>query len=162
MSEEESHAPATYLDIERFENTEAEDNENNHDIQITADMDCPQTQPEAQPEQSNNKINNTTTIETSDKIFRLEGLYKKQNKSIATLAKVLKSDCGKMPVTKLKSKKRKRHRLTSRSSTGSSSSDSSRSSPKKEDLKNRKDLLQILLKPTQMLKLKCQYNNSGH
>ena len=26
---------------------------------------------------------------------------------------------------------------------------------KKEDLKNRKDLLQILLEPTQMLKLSC-------
>ena len=125
MSEEESHAPATYLDIERFENTEAEDNENNHDIQITADMDCPQTQPEAQPEQSNNKINNTTTIETSDKIFRLEGLYKKQNKSIATLTKVFKSLARQMPVTKLKPRKRKRHRSTSRSSSSSSGSSSS-------------------------------------
>ena len=155
MSEEESHATTTYPDIESFENTEAEDNENNHDIQITANMGSPQTQPEAQPEQSKNKINNTTTIETSDKIFRLEGLYKKQNKSIATLTKVFKSLARQMPVTKLKSRKRKRHRSTTRSSSSSSSSDSSRSSPKKEDLKNRKDLLQILLKPTQMLKLNC-------
>ena len=155
MSEEESHATTTYPDIESFENTEAEDNENNHDIQITANMGSPQTQPEAQPEQSKNKINNTTTIETSDKIFRLEGLYKKQNKSIATLTKVFKSLARQMTVTKLKSRKRKIHRSTTRSSFISSSIDSSRSSPKKEDLKNRKDLLQILLKPTQMLKLNC-------
>ena len=125
MSEEESHATTAYPDIESFENTEAEDNENNHDIHITANMGGPQTQSEAQPEQSKNKINNTTIIETSDKIFRLEGLYKKQNKSIATLTKIFKSLARQMPVTKLKSRKRKRHRSTSRSSSSSSGSSSS-------------------------------------
>ena len=32
---------------------------------------------------------------------------------------------------------------------------------RKEDLKNRKDLLQILLKPIQMLKLNCWYSNTA-
>ena len=100
--------PVTFLkQPSSFENSEAEDNENNHDIQITLNLGSPQTQPVAQPEQSNNKINNTITIETSDKVFRLEGLYKKQSKSIATLAKAVKSLARQMPATKPKSKQLK-------------------------------------------------------
>ena len=137
MSEEESDATTTYPDIESFENNEVEDHENNHDIQITLNLGSPQTQPVAQPEQSN-KINNTTTIETSDKVFRLEELYKKQSKSIATLAKAVKSLARQMPATKPKSRKRKRHRSTSRSSSSSSSSDSARSSPEKRRPKKQK------------------------
>ena len=122
MSEEESDATTTYPDIESFENNELEDHENNHDIQITPNLGSAQTQPVAQPEQSNNKINNKTTTETSDKVFRLVGLYKKQSKSIATLAKAVKQ----MPATKPKSRKIKRYCSTSRSSSSSSSSDSAR------------------------------------
>ena len=113
MSEEESDATkTTHPDIESFENNEAEDQENNN-IQITPNLGSPKTQPVAKPEQSNNKINNTTTTETSDKVFRLEELYKKQNKSIATLAKSVKSLARQMPATKPKSRKRKQHRSTS-------------------------------------------------
>ena len=107
MSEEESDATTIYPDIENFENNEAEDNENNHNIQIKPTLSSPETQPAAQHEQSNNKINNIATIETSDKVFRLEGLYKKQSKSIATLAKAVKSLARQMPATKPKSKKLK-------------------------------------------------------
>ena len=88
MSEEESDAKRTNPDIESFENNEAEDNKHNHDIQITPNLGSPQIQPVAQ---ANNKINSTTTIETSDKVFRLEGLYKKQSKPTAILAKTVKS-----------------------------------------------------------------------
>ena len=77
MSDEESDATATYLDIESFENNETEDNEHYRDIQLTPNLVSPQTRPVAQPEQSNNKINNTATIEASDEVFRLEGLHKK-------------------------------------------------------------------------------------
>ena len=131
MSEEESDATTIYPDIEIFENNEAEDNENNHNIQIKLTLGSPETQPVAQPEQSNNKINNIATIETSDKVFRLEGLYKKQSKSIATLAKAVKSLARQMPATKPKSRKRKQYCSTSQSSSSSSSSDSARSSPGK-------------------------------
>ena len=128
MSEEESDATkTTHPDIESFENNEAEDQENNN-IQITPNLGSPKTQHVAKPEQSNNKINNTTTTETSDKVFRLEELYEKQNKSIATLAKSVKSLARQMPATKPKSRKRKRHRSTSQSSSGSSSSDFVKSS----------------------------------
>ena len=116
MSKEESDATTAYPDIKRFESNEAEDHENNHDIQITLNLGSPKTQSAAQPEQSNNKINNTTTIETFDNVFRLEGLYKKQGKSIATLAKAVKSLARQMPATRPKSRKRKRHRSTSRRS----------------------------------------------
>ena len=71
MSEEESDTTTIYPDIGTFENNEAEDNENNHDIQITTNLGSPKTQPVAQTEQSNNEINNTATIETSDKVSRL-------------------------------------------------------------------------------------------
>ena len=91
ISEEDSDTTTTYPDVECFENNEAEGNKNNHNIQITLNLGSPQTQPVAQPEQSNNKINNTATIETSDKVFRLEGLYKKQGKSIGTRVKAVKS-----------------------------------------------------------------------
>ena len=106
MSEEESDATTVYPDIEIFENNEAEDNENNHNIQIKLTLGSPETQPVAQPEQSNNKINNIATIKTSDKVFRLEGLYKKQSKSIATLAKAVKSLARQMPATKHNSRKK--------------------------------------------------------
>ena len=138
MSQEDSNATTTYPDIESFENNEAEDNKNNHDIQITPNLGSPQTQSVAQPEQSNNKINNTATIKISDKVFKLEGLSKKESKSIATLAKAVKSLARQMPATKPKSKKRKRHSSTSRSGSSSSSSDSSRSSPEKRRTKKQK------------------------
>ena len=112
-SEEESDATTTYPDIKSFENNEAEDHENNRDIQITPNLGSQQTQPVARPEQSNNNINKSTTIETSDKVFRLEGPYKKQSKSIATQAKAVKSLARQMPATKPKSRKRKQHRSTS-------------------------------------------------
>ena len=114
MSEEESDA-TTYRNIESFENNEAEDHENSHNIQITPNLGSPETQPVAKPAQSNSKINNTTTIETSDKVFRLEGLYKKQSKSIATLGKAVKILARQMPATKPKSRKRKQHRSTGQS-----------------------------------------------
>ena len=41
MSEEESDATTIYPDIGTFENNEAEDNENNHDIQITTNLGSP-------------------------------------------------------------------------------------------------------------------------
>ena len=138
MSERESDATTTYPDIESFENNEAEHSGNSHEIQITPTLGSPQTQPVAQPEQSNNKINNTKTLETSDKVFRLEGLDKKQIKSIATLAKAIKSLAKQMPATRIKSRKRKRHCSTSRSSSSSRSSDSARSSPKKRRPKKQK------------------------
>ena len=138
MSEEESDATTTYRDIEKFEKNEAEDHENSHNIQITPNLGSPETQPVAKPKQSNNKINNTTTIETSDKVFRLEGLYKKQSKSIATLGKAVKILARQMPATKPKSRKRKQHRSTSRSSSSSSGSDSARSPPGKRRPKKQK------------------------
>ena len=106
MSEEESDATTTYLDIESFENNETEDNEHYRDIQLTPNLGSPRTRPVHQPEQSNNKINSTATIETSDKVFRLEGLYKKQSKSIATLAKAVKGFARQMPATKPNSRKK--------------------------------------------------------
>ena len=72
-------------------------------------------------------------------------------------SKVLLDKCQ-----QLSPRKRKRHCSTSRSSSSSSSNDTARSSHEKEDLKNTKDLLLILLKPTQMLKLNCCYNKSKH
>ena len=137
MSEEESDATITYPDNESFENNEAEDQENNN-IQITPSLGSPKTQHVVKPEQSNNKINNTTTTETSDKVFRLEELYKKQNKSIATLAKSVKSLARQMPATKPKSRKRKQHHSTCQSSSSSSSSDSARSSSEKRRPKKQK------------------------
>ena len=117
--------PVTFLkQPSSFENSEAEDNENNHDIQITLNLGSPQTQPVAQPEQSNNKINNTITIETSDKVLRLEGLYKKQSKSIATLTKAVKNLARQMPATKTNdsarsSPEKRRPEKQKRSSTNS-------------------------------------------
>ena len=117
--------PVTFLkQPSSFENSEAEDNENNHDIQITLNLGSPQTPPVAQPEQSNNKINNTITIETSDKVFRLEGLYKKQSKSIATLTKAVKNLARQMPATKTNdsarsSPEKRRPEKQKRSSTNS-------------------------------------------
>ena len=117
--------PVTFLkQPSSFENSEAEDNENNHDIQITLNLGSPQTQPVAQPEQSNNEINNTITIETSDKVFRLEGLYKKQSKSIATLTKAVKNLARQMPATKTNdsarsSPEKRRPEKQKRSSTNS-------------------------------------------
>ena len=131
MSEEESDPTRQYPVIENFENNEAEGNKHNHIIQITPNLGSPQTQPVVQHEHSNNKINSTTTVETSDKVFRLERLYKKQSKSIATLAKAVKSLARQMPATKPKSRKRKQYCSTSQSSSSSSSSDSARSSPGK-------------------------------
>ena len=121
MSEEESDTTTTYPDIESFEHNEAGDKENNHGIQITPNLGSPQTRSITQTEQCNNKMNNTATIEISDKVFRLQGLYKKRIKSIAILAKAVKSLDRQIPATKLKSRKRKRHRSTSRRTSSSSS-----------------------------------------
>ena len=43
MSERESDATITYPEIESFENNEAEDNKNSHEIQITPNLGSPQT-----------------------------------------------------------------------------------------------------------------------
>ena len=113
----------------------------------------------AQPEQSNNKINKTATIETSDKVFRLEGLYKKKRKSIATLAKAIKSLARQMPATKSKSRK-VRHHSASRSSSSSSSGDSARSSPEKRRPKKRKRYKFKLIQQQQTLNLTKQKSRS--
>ena len=155
MSQEDSNATTTYPDIESFENNEAEDNKNNHDIQITPNLGSPQTQSVVQPEQSNNKINNTATIKISDKVFKLEGLYKKESKSIATLAKAVKSLARQMPATKPKSKKEKGIAQPVEVAQVAVAVILQGHHLKKEELKNRKDLLHILLKPTQMLKFIC-------
>ena len=111
-------------------------------------------------------------IETTDKVFRLEGLYKKQSKSVAALAKAVKSLARQMPATKPKSKKRKRHHSASRNSSSSSSGDSARSSPEERRPKKQKrsstnsfeansdDEAQLLIQQQQTLNLTKQKSPS--
>ena len=111
MSEEESDTTTTYPDIESFEHNEAGDKENNHGIQITPNLGSPQTRSITQTEQCNNKMNNTATIEISDKVFRLQGLYKKRIKSIAILTKAVKSLDRQIPANKTQIQKKKKTSL---------------------------------------------------